>query len=428
MQGRARQSSAGLGAPPRRAADQRLQTFRNPSRYRRVWSAATYSGVMRRPSTKYPNFSLHPAHAQTSFMNQIPNNAIRQVLLLSFIVVLGVVLFRELKTFLPAFLGAYTLYIIMRRYMFLLETRYRWKKVWAAAVLMLASFLVILVPIYLMINMMLSKFTGSIKHLSSVLDSVRSVIQEYEQRYDLEILTNANLEKLTDWSARTLPQILGATLSTVMALVIMYFILFFMLTEGRKMESKFYEWAPLKDENLLMLRRDMNRMVLSNAIGIPLIALIQGVVALIGYLIIGVPQPFFWFGVTTFAGLLPVVGAALGYVPLALLLFFQDETVRAIIVLIFGFGVVGSADNIFRFWLAKKLVDVHPLITVFGVIIGVNMFGFIGIIFGPILISLFILMIKVYASEYSARRVNPTQTTAAPAAPSPADTPPSSGT
>jgi predicted PurR-regulated permease PerM len=135
-----------------------------------------------------------------------------------------------------------------------------------------------------------------------------------------------------------------------------------------------------------------------------LIALIQGIVGLIGYLVIGVPEPFFWFVITAFTALLPVVGAALAYIPLALLLFAGGDMVRGLIVLGFGLGVIGTVDNIFRFWLAKKLGNVHPLITVFGVIVGVNMFGFIGIIFGPILISLFLIMIRIYASEFSMER------------------------
>jgi predicted PurR-regulated permease PerM len=68
--------------------------------------------------------------------------------------------------------------------------------------------------------------------------------------------------------------------------------------------------------------------------------------------------------------------------------------------------VVGVVDNVFRFWLQKKLGDVHPMITVFGVIIGVTMFGFIGLIFGPILISLFLLMIKIYVSEFSKKGIS----------------------
>jgi predicted PurR-regulated permease PerM len=337
-------------------------------------------------------------------MTQIPNNAVRQVLLLLFIVVLGWVLFTELKTFIPAFLGSYTLYVMMRKYMFSLEGRFKWRKTWAAILLMFLSFIIILLPIYILVNMLAAKVTFAIQHMNQVLLSIREFIEEYEQKYQLNVLTDTNIQKVTNWGAQTLPQILGATLSTLVAIIVMYFILFFMLTEGRRMESAFYEWAPLKDENLLLLRKDLNKMVLSNAIGIPLIALLQGIVGLIGYLVIGVPQPLFWFVVTAFTALLPVVGAALAYIPLSLLLFADGDNVRGFIVLLFGLGVIGSVDNIFRFWLAKKLGDVHPLITVFGVIIGVNMFGFIGIIFGPILISLFLIMMRIYANEFGMKK------------------------
>lgn len=335
---------------------------------------------------------------------QIPNNAIRQILLLSFIVLLGVILFGELKTFIPAFLGSYTLYVLMRKYMFMLETKYKMRTSLAAFLLMFLSFIIILLPIFILINMMTTKVAFAIQHLNDVLVSIKQFIQKYEVEYRVEILTSENINKLTNWGAQTLPRILGATLSTLVAIIVMYFILFFMLTQGRWMESKFYEWAPLKDENLLLLRKDLNKMVLSNAIGIPLIAFLQGVVGLIGYLVIGVPEPLFWFVITAFTALLPVVGAALAYIPLALLLFADGDTIRGAIVLVFGLAVIGSVDNIFRFWLAKKLGDVHPLITVFGVIIGVNMFGFIGIIFGPILISLFLIMLRIYANEFGMQR------------------------
>ena len=335
---------------------------------------------------------------------QIPNNAVRQILLLLFILLLGVILFRELNTFIPAFLGSYTLYVLMRKYMFQLEAKYKMRPAWAAMLLMFLSFIIILLPIYILVNMMASKIAFAIQHMNEVLVSIKQFIQQYETKYSVEILTDTNINKLTNWGAQTLPQILGATLSTLVAIIVMYFILFFMLTQGRTMESIFYEWVPLKDENLLLLRKDLNKMVLSNAIGIPLIAFLQGVVGLVGYLIIGVPEPWFWFVVTAFTALLPVVGAALAYIPLALVLFAGGDTVRGVIVLAFGLGVIGSVDNIFRFWLAKKLGNVHPLITVFGVIIGVNIFGFIGIIFGPILISLFLIMIRIYASEFGTRR------------------------
>ena len=209
-----------------------------------------------------------------------------------------------------------------------------------------------------------------------------------------------NINKLGDFIAKSLPGIVGATFNTISTIFFMYFILYFMLMNARYMEDTLYEYIPLKDENVSRLGKEVNSMVASNAIGIPLIAFAQGLVGLIGYLIIGVKEPFFWFGVTCIAGMMPVVGAALAYVPLAILFFANGQNWQGIAMLVFGFGIIGTVDNVLRFTLLKKLGNVHPLTTVFGVIIGLNLFGFIGLIFGPLLISLFMLLLRIYSSEF----------------------------
>lgn len=336
-------------------------------------------------------------------MSQITNNTIRHLLFLCFIILLAVVLFLQLQTFIPALLGAYTLYVILRKYMFILQARYKWKKALAASVLMLISFIVILLPIFLLINMMGSKISFAVQHSSEVLTSIKTYIQQYENKYDIEILSTQNINKASAWAANTLPSVLGATVSTITTIAVMYFILYFMLTDGRRMEAGFYDMVPLKDENVLLLRKEMNSLVFSNALGIPLIAVVQGVAGLIMYLILGVKEPIFWFVITCIASMLPIVGSAVGYIPVSMLFFADNSPTKGVIMLLYGFLVIGSVDNIFRFWLQKKLGDVHPLITVFGVIIGINLFGFIGLIFGPILISLFILLLRIYANEFSVR-------------------------
>jgi predicted PurR-regulated permease PerM len=334
-------------------------------------------------------------------MNSISNNAIRQILLLLVIIVLGIVLFWQLQSFLPAALGAYTLFVLLKKYMYILTGRYKWKKGWAAGLLMFASFLVILLPIALLINLLYEKIGFAVEHSTQVLNTLQQFIHRFEHKYRMVITSGKTMAELGSWGAQTLPQVLGATFNTITTVVVMYFILYFLLIEGRKMESSLHEWLPLKDENLLLLRRETNSLVYSNAIGIPLIALLQGAIALVGYLMLGVSEPMFWFVVTCIASMIPVVGAALAYVPVAILLFAGGMNIKGIIMLVYGFGVISTVDSIFRFWLQKRIGDVHPLITGFGVILGLSLFGFIGLIFGPILISVFILLIKIYANEFS---------------------------
>jgi predicted PurR-regulated permease PerM len=89
------------------------------------------------------------------------------------------------------------------------------------------------------------------------------------------------------------------------------------------------------------------------------------------------------------------------------MLFVQGHTGRGIAMGLWGFLLIGLVDNLFRFILNKKLGDIHPLVTIFGVIAGIQLFGFIGIIFGPLLISMFILLLRIYSNEFITRRREP---------------------
>ncbi|HEX4877292.1 MAG TPA: AI-2E family transporter [Chitinophagaceae bacterium] len=332
--------------------------------------------------------------------NVIDQNRVRQFFFIIIILLLGILLFWELYTFLPALLGAITLYILMHRWMFYLTEKKKWNKGLAATLLMLFSFIVILLPVGLLINMLSSKVSYAISHSAELTTALKKVVTDVETTYNVTIASEQNINKLGNVMAESLPKILGATFNTLSTIFFMYFILYFMLMNARKMEDALYEYIPLKDENVSKIGKEVNMMVVSNAIGIPLIAFAQGVVGLIGYLIIGVDEPFFWFGVTCIAGMLPVVGAALAYVPLSIILFANGQTGQGIALLIFGFGIIGLVDNVLRFTLLKKMANVHQLVTIFGVIVGLNLFGFLGLIFGPLLISMFVLLLKIYTSEF----------------------------
>jgi predicted PurR-regulated permease PerM len=332
--------------------------------------------------------------------NVIDQNRVRQVFFIIILLLLGILLFFELYTFLPAVLGAVTIYILLHKWMFYLTEKKKWRKGWTALLLMLFSFIVILMPVGLLVNMLSSKITYTVQHSDELMQALKKVVANIETKFDVVLASEENINKLGGTITKSLPGILGATFNTITTIFFMYFILYFMLVNGRQMENALYEHVPLKDKNVERLGKEIHMMVMSNAIGIPLIAFAQGVIGLIGYLIIGVDEPFFWFGVTCIAGMLPVVGAALAYVPLAIIFFAADKTGQGIAMLIFGFGIIGTVDNVLRFTLLKKLGNVHPLTTVFGVIIGLKLFGFIGLIFGPLLISLFMLLLKIYSSEF----------------------------
>ncbi|MEI6947424.1 AI-2E family transporter [Paraflavisolibacter sp. H34] len=339
--------------------------------------------------------------------NTIDSNLLRQIFFILLILFLGVILFRELRFFFPAFLGSVTFYVIMRNRMFYLAEVRGWKRPAAAWILMLLSFFVILVPIGLLANILYSRISYIVLHSTELVVSLRKAATNVRERLGVEIIKPEDIQDLGLYLSQLLPRILDITFNTVTLIVAMYFILYFMLVNGRRMENILYEYIPLDNTNVDRIGDEITRIVRASAIGIPLIALIQGIVGLVGYLVIGVSDPFLWFIATCLTSMIPLVGASLVYVPLTVMLLVQGEIGKGIAMAVWGFGLIGLVDNLFRFILNRRLGQIHPMITAFGVIAGIQLFGFIGLIFGPLLISMFILLLRIYFSEFLVKKREP---------------------
>jgi predicted PurR-regulated permease PerM len=173
-----------------------------------------------------------------------------------------------------------------------------------------------------------------------------------------------------------------------------------MLTNRSKLRTSLYEYIPISETNLKVIDSESQAMVRSNAIGIPLVAISQGTIALIGFLIFGIQDPFFWFIIVTVGSMIPFIGTLIGILPVFILTMSAGNEFSAWGILIYGIVVVGFTDNVIRLFILRKLDDVHPLITLVGVIVGVPLFGFIGLIFGPLLISLFLIVVRIYKKEF----------------------------
>jgi len=145
----------------------------------------------------------------------ITDGRIRQLTFISALILLGYILFSELKSFIPAFLGALTLYVIMRKWMFRLIYLRKWKPSLAAAMLMLASFLIILVPIGTVINMLSSKINFTIQHSSELIAALESFVKNIERKTGHNFIDENYIKSLGEFLARNIPSLLGATFNTL---------------------------------------------------------------------------------------------------------------------------------------------------------------------------------------------------------------------
>lgn len=332
-------------------------------------------------------------------MDRLKPSLVRQIFVLLLILFLTVLIFREVMPYLSGVLGAVTLYVILKGWMRKLMNR-GWKPPLAASLLMAGSFIGILIPVTLIAIMLTSKIGKAVSNSERVLSALKKQLNIIEESLGYNLSSSIDTASITNWVSSNLQNLAGGTFNAFIAIGIMYFMLYYMLTNRKSLRDSMITYIPLGKDNLRIIGEESNQLVKSNALGIPLVALVQGIIALIGFLIFGVPDPFFWFVITAIGSMIPFIGTAIGIIPACILLFAQGSDFQGIALLIYGFVVVGSTDNIIRLYVLERLASVHPLITLFGVIVGVPLFGFIGLIFGPLLISLFLLILKIYKKEY----------------------------
>lgn len=338
---------------------------------------------------------------------QISSNVIKQVSLLAIILVLAGLICFNLSLFIPSVLGAITIYVVCRRYNFYLQEEKKWKPWLSALVLMLASLIILILPIYFIADLLIEKLGNAQAYMAKFnvfLDKIHDYIYK---KVEFDILSKENMDKLKSSAGRFSTSALSGTFNTLTVVMSMYFILYFMLERPRLFEKILSSSAPLKRANISLIGDKLRKLIMANAIGIPVVALGQGIVGLVGYFIFGAPSPVLLFALTAAASMIPVVGAAIVYIPVCIFMIAEGNTGQGLGLAAYCVVVVGLTDNLLRFTLLKKLENIHPLNTVFGIIMGMNLFGFMGLIFGPILISFTLLLIQIYRNEFSEEETPP---------------------
>lgn len=332
-------------------------------------------------------------------MDKLSPRLVRQLFILLIILSLGVLIFAEILPYISGVLGAITFYVLLKGLMQKMLKK-GWNATLSVSILMLGSFILILVPVLGIILMLSSKVSKAIKNSEKVVEAAKAQLVQIEDLTGFKIGEKIDSTAVTDWLSSNLQGLAGGTFEIFIAISIMYFLLYYMLLNQKKLTISMETYIPIDVENLKLIGSESAKKVKANAIGIPLVALFQGVISLIGYWIFGVPEAMFWFVITTIGSMIPFVGTAIGFIPVTLLMYYQGDTFGAIGVLAYGLIVVGSSDNIVRLLVLKQMANEHPLITLMGVIIGVPLFGFIGLIFGPLLLSLFLIVVMIYKKEY----------------------------
>ncbi|KKT76894.1 MAG: hypothetical protein UW70_C0009G0002 [Candidatus Peregrinibacteria bacterium GW2011_GWA2_44_7] len=174
--------------------------------------------------------------------------------------------------------------------------------------------------------------------------------------------------------------------------------LYYAFKDGETFKKSLVSLSPLQDIHDIQI---FNKLTLAiNAVikGNLTVALVQGAVTTVGLLIFGVPSAILWGSITAVTALIPGLGTSLVVIPSVLFLFFTGETISAIGLLIWGLTAVGLVDNVLGPKLVEKGMQVHPFLILLSILGGLGLFGALGFILGPILLSLLFALLEIYVT------------------------------
>ena len=193
---------------------------------------------------------------------------------------------------------------------------------------------------------------------------------------------------------------LGATTRAIVQVVMMLIALFFLLIDGHALVEWVTEVAPLKRNHVRELMADFRKVTVAVLVSTVATAAIQAAVALVGYLIAGVPHWMFFTFVTFVLAFVPAVGAGGAGLAAAALVFFSGHTYRALFLAVWALIAVGLSDNIVKPYLIRGEVAIHGAVVFFALLGGLSAFGPIGLLLGPLIVAFFLSVVRIVRREY----------------------------
>ncbi|NRS93985.1 putative PurR-regulated permease PerM [Chryseobacterium sp. 16F] len=276
-----------------------------------------------------------------------------------------------------------------------------WKPWLSSIFIIVISLIIIVLPVYFIVDTVIAKVGNASQYLEKLNVFVDKIHDYIMQQTSIDILSKENIDKLKSNLGSISTAALNTTLNTATVLSSMYFLLYFMFERPRVFEKLAINALPFKKANRAKIGQKFRKLLTANAVGLPVVAVGQGIVAVVGYFIFDAPSPMLLFALTSVTAMLPIVGGSIVFVPVCIFMIAEGNTFGGVGLLIYCIVAVGLTDNILRFTLLKKLENIHPLNTVFGIIMGINIFGFMGLIFGPILVSMTVLLVQIYKDEFN---------------------------
>ncbi|WP_243635955.1 AI-2E family transporter [Hymenobacter edaphi] len=334
----------------------------------------------------------------------------RHVLLVASILGLAGLMVFGLAQYLTAFLAAGILFVVFRPIWVALVHRRRWNRRLVTIGILVLTVVVLVIPFYALSSLLVNRLVAFVRNP----DQILQVLHKLEQATGIKITEQQNVRQLlqqgTSVVSRWLTTLASSALNVLVVVGLMLFTMYYLFMQETYFLIGLRRYLPFRSETMNELGDSLKNNVNANVLGQALVALVQGILTGLTLWLFQVPDPLFWGVVAFFMAFLPVLGTPLVWGPAALYQFSQGHKGAAIGILLVGVIVIINVDNLLRILLAKRMGNIHPLVTLVGLVLGVEIFGIIGLVVGPLLVSYFLVLMEVFRRENRAAQKKKHQT------------------
>ena len=301
---------------------------------------------------KHISWNLAGSEQQQKLLLMTKSSTYKYILI-GLIILLSILLFREIQSYLGGFLAAFALFVILRGQMVKLVEKKGWSRGLSASMIVLATLIFILIPFTGIGFLAADTISGIEIDPAAITAAINEFTNELEELLDIRIFTPENLSFVPRAGTSIMQTLVSALTSMLINSIIALFVLYFMLVSYDSMEQVVLEILPFSEENKRILREETKSIILSNAVGIPVVAITQGILAYVGYMFWGKQRVgiccscIIYYNYTSRRHLFSL-GTHRHFCSCA------RRYHQRVLLLVYGLLVIGGSDAVLRFVLQKS--------------------------------------------------------------------------
>ncbi|MFC1538688.1 AI-2E family transporter [Candidatus Latescibacterota bacterium] len=283
------------------------------------------------------------------------------------------------------------------------------KKSFSAFIIIFIILVLILIPISFIASIVPNQIQSIFRE--DTVENLRSVLEKIEMIISTRFNISISDYYISDFIPRIIstfqeaitafgPKMIISITSFLLYAFVSIFIMYYLLINSRYVTKVFMDYFPLSYNNSKILLTEMGKNTKSLILGQLLIAVVQGSLGAIGFFICGISGAVLWGFFMAIMSFIPVMGSGIVWVPACIFLFAKAEYYRTLGLFLWGSLIISTSDNLIRPKLTSSLGKLHPVTVLLGVFIGLKEWGLIGIVIGPLTISVLLILIKMFREEY----------------------------